>query len=93
MTQGIEGTPGRRGRELLKPTRNNHLVIADVDAPNEDIQTIHSEGGITEWARSSIVRVCLRVERWKGFSRDVWRVPEMHRNPETFVCDLISVLE
>ena len=46
MTKGMEETPGRHRCELLQPLYDHHLAVADVDPPNEDVETIHDEGGI-----------------------------------------------
>ena len=46
MVEGAEETTGRHRRELLKPLQNEHLVIADVDATDEDAETIYNEGRV-----------------------------------------------
>ena len=46
MVKGTEESMGRYCRELFQPLNDPHFAIADTDAPDEYVETIHNEGGV-----------------------------------------------
>ena len=49
MMKGAEESNGGHCRELFQPLRNHRLAVADVDAPDEYVETIHNKGRLEGW--------------------------------------------
>jgi hypothetical protein len=46
VVKDTEDGAGRHCRELFEPSHDHHFAVADINAPNEYVETINGEGGI-----------------------------------------------
>ena len=64
MVEGAEETSGGHRREVLEPLDNRYLAVADVDATDEDAETVYDEGGV------EVAKLRHRHEEFEGVQVD-----------------------